>query len=325
MLDVNQVNTVISSLRQHSYAIIENAVSQSIVNEILAVTASPTIHLNSNELTAVIHGKTQFFTNIIAHSRTVHNLILSPFVLNLCTTYLGANCRLVNNRVQTTRVNVAMPWHTDNNQLKDGRLVGRHDMPGLQFVLYLTNVSAAPFQLIKDSHKWSLSHKNQYILDSEINSSNHEIIELIPRPGSLLILNTHVFHRAAPIKDSNYMRSILLFQADSVSTDYPGHGEKLYVNPEYFSEVTPQIISFLGLGRPRAYPAFPETSVKTLELEQATLLWLRLFKVLPRLFLIRFLKRYMSSDSLVKLKIFSVFANSKKNAQQQTPPSSPYL
>lgn len=315
-LNNSQIDLIITSLRQDAYAIIENAVPQNILNQLLAYTASPAVKANCNDLNTVILGETQFFTNIIAYSKIVHDLILSPFVLNLCTAYLGDSCQLVNNRIQTTRVNVAMPWHTDNNLLSQGKLIGRHNMPGLQFVLYLTNVSAAPFQLIKDSHKWSLDYKNQYILDSDIKTANYEVVELNPSPGSLLILNTHAFHRAAPIRNSNYLRSILLFQADAISPDYPEHGEKLYVNPEFFSEMNSQILSFLGFGRSRAFPAFPETSIKTLNLKQFTLLSSSIFKAFPKLLLIKTIKRIISADSLAKIKTFSVFQNSKKASKK---------
>ncbi len=317
-LNNDQFDLLIASLRRDAFAIVEDAVPQNILNQLLAITASPAANANCNDLNTVILGETQFFTNVIAYSKTVHDLILSPFVLNLCTAYLGDNCQLVNNRIQTTRVTGAMPWHTDNNLLSQGKLIGRHNMPGLQFVLYLTNVSAAPFQLIKDSHKWSLNYKNQYLLDSDIKASNYEVIELNPSPGSLLILNTHAFHRAAPIRNSNYMRSILLFQADAISPGYPEHGEKLYVNPEFFSEANPQIFSFLGFGRSRAFPAFPETNIKTLNLKQFAFLSLSILNAFPRLLLKKSIKRIISADSLAKFKIFSVFLNSRKASQKNS-------
>ena len=325
MLDQSQIDEIVLTVKDNSFAVIENFVSQDAINELLAMTASQVVSVNCNQLKSVTHGNTQFFTNVISNSKTIHDLILSPFVLNICSAYLGDNCRLVNNRIQTTRANIAMPWHTDNNIIIDGKLVGRHDMAGLQFVLYLTNVSDAPFQLIKDSHKWSLSCKQHYILDSDIGRANYEIIELNPPPGTLLILNTHTFHRAKPIRDSNYLRSILLFQVDSITSSYPDHGEKLYVNTEYFSEYSPQILSFLGFGRKRAYPPFPETSVKTLNSAQITLLWASLFKVLPKIFLLKALKRLLPPNLLSRLKIFAIAVNANVYAQDADPVANPYL
>lgn len=320
----HSIDSLVFSLQQHAYAVIDNAVPQSIISEILAVTSSPVASVNCNDLSSVIHGKTQFFTNIIAHSKTVHDIILSPLVVDLCTTFLGDNCQLVNNRIQTTRANIAMPWHTDNNLLNNGKLVGRHGMPGLQFVLYLTDVSACPFQLIKDSHEWSLNYKNQYILDSDIASSNYDIVDLMPSPGSLLILNTHLFHRAAPIRDSKYMRSILLFQVDKISADYPDHGERLFINPAFLSEFNTKISSFLGFGRRRAYPPFPESSLATLNLMQAYILSIKLLRALPGLALVKFIKRFLPVDALAKFKINTVFSNSRALSRKPITPPNPY-
>ena len=305
------MHEIVLSLRKNAYALIENAVSEDIVNNILAVTASPVVSVNGNDLSTVIQGNTQFFTNIVAHSRVVYDIITSPLVINLCTTVLGDHSQLVNNRIQTTRAQISMPWHTDNNLLSNGKLVGRHDMPGLQFVLYLTSVSAAPFLFIKGSHEWSLNHKNQYLSDEVIVNSGYEIVELVPPPGSLLILNTHLFHRASPIRKSSYMRSILLFQVDDISANYPYHGEKLFVNPAFLDNFSPQISSFLGFGRTRSYPPFPESSFGTLDLNHAYFVLLKLLRSLPILTLKALLKRILTADVLAKVKNFYVVLNTK--------------
>ena len=321
----HSIDKLVYSLQKNAYAVIENAVPQGIVSELLTVTASPVANVNCNDLSSVIHGKTQFFTNIIAHSKAAHDIILSPLVVDLCASFLGDNCQLVNNRIQTTRANIAMPWHTDNNLLSGGKLVGRHGMPGLQFVLYLTDVSSSPFQLIKNSHEWSLSYEKQYILDSDILSSNFDIVEIIPKPGTLLILNTHLFHRAAPIRDSSYMRSILLFQVDQLSADYPYHGERLFINPAFLSEFNTKISTLLGFGRRRDYSPFPESSLATLDLKQAYLLLLKLLRTLPGLALIKLIKRFLPADALAKIKITTVFANSRALGKQSTSLPNPYL
>lgn len=320
---LSKADEILSSLNRNAYVVIENAISDSDLSSILAETSIQKVRVNPNDLGSSFHGPTQFFTNIIAHSKIVHDLIISPFVLDICSAYLGSDFQLVNNRIQTTRANIAMPWHTDNNLLINGKLLGRHNMPGLQFVLYLTNISSSPFQLIKDSHQWSLNHKSQYLTDKDIRDSNLEVVELTPSPGSLLILNTHLFHRAAPFTNSNYTRSILLFQADQISPDYPEHGEKLLVNTEFLSGMNPRISTFLGFGRKRCNPPFPESSSSTLNLNTFLLLQLRLFKVFPHIIAKQLLKKLLPHYFLTLFKNL-VVAN-RTSPSTLGLPSNPYL
>ena len=312
------------SIGEHGFAVIKNFISRPSAATILSETALPLANVNHNGLKSALHGDTQFFTNIIAHSKLVHDIITSSFVLDLCSSYLGEGYQLVNNRIQTTRSKIAMPWHTDNNLLKDGKLVGRHELPGLQFVLYLTDVGDSPFQLITNSESWSLDFAKQYLLDDDIKAKGLTTREIFPAAGTLLILNTHVFHRAAPLRDSAYTRSILLFQVDKVSNKYPNHGEKLVVQPEFFKDFNPAIIALLGFGKERAYPAFPETSMDTLNLKQLLYLQKAVFTAFPRTVFRKFLKRVLPQSFVVTFKNLLV-SRSKSKPLPNTPASNPYL
>ena len=312
------------SIREHGFAVINNFITKSCAASILAETALPLTNVNSNGLKPALHGDTQFFTNIIAHSQLVHDIITSSFVLDICSLYLGDGFQLVNNRIQTTRAKVAMPWHTDNNLLADGKLVGRHELPGLQFVLYLADVGNSPFQLIPNSQTWSLNFSNQYLLDNDIKTNGLKICEIFPTAGTLLILNTHVFHRAAPLRDSAYTRSILLFQVDKVSTKYPYHGEKLVVQPEFFKDFSPAVTSLLGFGKQRDYSAFPDTSINTLNLKQLLLLEAAILSCFPRTIFRKFLKKFLPPALVVVFKNMLV-SRSKPKQLPNPPATSPYL
>ena len=292
----------VNSLRNNAYVIIEDAVSDSYIKSIYAETLSPEVRVNPNALGSAFHGATQFYTNIIANSKVAHDIIVSPLVLDICNAYFGSSFELVNNRIQTTRGIISMPWHTDNNLLDKGKLVGRHDMPGLQFVLYLTDVTASPFQLIKNSHTWSLKYESQYLSDEDIQNLNHEVVELTPKPGSLMILNTHLFHRAAPLSESKNVRSILLFQVDKLSPDYPEHGERLLINTEFLTEVNASVSSFLGFGRKRSNPPFPESSIDSLGLSKLFALQLNLLRAFPKVLLKRILKKIIPSYFFITFK-----------------------
>ena len=317
--------SLVLSLRQNAYAIVEGAVNDLKRDLIFTETSSQKVRVNPNSLGSVFHGATQFFTNIIANSKIVHDIILSPLVLDICREYLGGNYQLVNNRIQTTRGKMAMPWHTDNNLLDNGKLIGRHSMPGLQFVLYLTDVSASPFQLIKDSHKWSINHKKQYLTDEDIKELDLEVIELRPKPGSLLILNTHLFHRAAPLSDSENVRSILLFQVDRISPEYPEHGEKLLLNSEFLADVNPEITKFLGFGRKRSNPPFPESSLATLGPSKITSLQLTLLKASPKVIAKNILKKIIPQFFFITLKNAVVANRTNAPKDNDNMSSNPYL
>ena len=313
-----------ASIGKYGFAVINNFISKPSAASIFSETALPLANVNNNGLGSALHGDTQFFTNIIAHSKLVHDIITSSFVLDLCSSYLGEGYHLVNNRIQTTRSKIAMPWHTDNNLLKDGKLVGRHELPGLQFVLYLTDVGDSPFQLITNSESWSLDFAKQYLLDDDIKAKGLTTREIFPAAGTLLILNTHVFHRAAPLRDSAYTRSILLFQVDKVSNKYPNHGEKLIVQPEFFKDFNPAIIALLGFGKERAYPAFPETSIDTLNLGQLLYLQKAVFTAFPRTIFRKLLKKVLPAYLVVTFKNLLV-SKSKSKPSRNIPASNPYL
>ena len=312
------------SLRENSYAIIEGAVSDLSIGQIIAETSSPKVRVNPNALGSSFHGVTQFFTNVIASSKVVHDIIVSPFVIDICREYLGGDFQLVNNRIQTTRGNIAMPWHTDNNLLESGRLIGRHDMPGLQFVLYLSDISASPFQLIKDSHIWSYKHESQYLTDEDIQNLNLEVIELRPKPGSLLILNTHLFHRAAPLSNRKNVRSILLFQVDRISPDFPNHGEKLLVNSEFLSEINQTVANFLGFGRKRSNPPFPESSLATLGPKKLFTLYFDILKAAPKVLTKHIAKKIIPSYFFINFKN-AIVANRTAAPKSLSSSSNPYI
>lgn len=323
--EATSVATLVSSIRKSGYAVVENFITKSTAQSILDETPFPMAEVNRNGLGPSLHGDTQFFTNIIAHSQAVHDIITSSFVLDLCLSYLGKNFQLVNNRIQTTRSKIAMPWHTDNNLLEDGKLVGRHDLPGLQFVLYLADVGCSPFQLITGSESWSLKFSNQYLLDEDINKSGFDVKEIYPSAGTLLILNTHIFHRAAPLRDNSYTRSILLFQVDKTSKEYPKHGEKLVISPQFIKVLNPLIFMLFGFGRERDYPPFPETSINTLNLWQLLLLQKLLLTTLPRTSFKKFLKKVLPLTFIVSFKNKTVHNRSKPSLNSNQLFTNPYI
>jgi hypothetical protein len=195
-----------------------------------------------------------------------------------------------------------MPWHTDNNMLVGGKVAATHCLPGLQFVVYLTEITDSPLQLVLGSQHWSYNHNGQYLLDQEARKNKKDLVSLTPPPGSLVILNTHLFHRAGPVSESSYTRSILLFQVDKLPEDYTAHGEYTYLNPEHIDTLDENLVAFLGFGRTRSCDAFPATSAATLELSQLIKLYFYLLSLFPSALSKKLLTRIMPPDVITALK-----------------------
>ena len=140
-----------------------------------------------------------------------------------------------------------------------------------------------------------------------------------------MILNTHLFHRAAPLSDSNNVRSILLFQVDKLSQDYPQHGEKLVINTEYLTEVNASVSSFLGFGRKRSNPPFPESSIDSLGLSKLFALQLNLLRAFPKVLLKRILKKITPSYFFITFKNAVVANRTHASKTLDNNSSNPYL
>jgi hypothetical protein len=172
-----------------------------------------------------------------------------------------------------------MPWHTDNNLQSGKQLSAKHDMSGLLFLFYLSDVTQNGFQIVKESHNWSCNYSHEiYLSDSFIeNYHTQDILTFPMKKGSVVICDIHTLHRAEPFHDKDYARYTLLFQVDQVGSEYVGHGEKNLVNTEYLDNLTPELMDYLGFGFKRDYPAFPNSSISTMKISDILRLQRRLW------------------------------------------------
>lgn len=253
----------VNELESRGYTFIHHSISDDLADQILGELDMTSIAINSSTLHPVKQGSFSFFPNAIARSRSAYRLALSELILSVCRDYLKQDFSLVNNRIVKACGSMYMPWHTDNNVMSGQRFRGKHNLPGVQFVLYLSDAHLAPFQLIRNSEKWSLDWPHRYLDNATVEKDfNDNIVEICPSKGTLLALNTHLFHRGVGFKDKEFNRSLFLFQFDVISDVLEGHGEQLLLNPSFIEDFDPSLIKILGLGKPRAYSAFPETSLK---------------------------------------------------------------
>ncbi|MBW4646737.1 MAG: phytanoyl-CoA dioxygenase family protein [Goleter apudmare HA4340-LM2] len=257
---------IVSDIKTKGYFVFEQALTEAYIKELLQEIDFNQILINNNDVGVVIAQNVKFLTHCLASSKKAYDIITSSKVLEICQEYFNDTYKITNHRIYQTSKNGHMPWHTDNNLQRGKQLSGKHNMPGLLFLFYLSDVTKNAFQYIANSHKWSHEYDHEvYLSDSYIDSKFKQDILTFPMlQGSMILCDIHGMHRAEPFQDHNLIRTTLLFQVDQVGSEYVGHGEKNLVNTEYLDNLTPEIMDYLGFGFKRSYPAFPNTSVATM-------------------------------------------------------------
>ncbi|WP_193195802.1 phytanoyl-CoA dioxygenase family protein [Nostoc sp. MG11] len=262
----SSTSQIVSDLKTKGYFVCEQALIEQCVEELLQEVDFNKILVNTNDVGVVIAYDQKFLTHCLAHSKKSFDIITSQKVLDICKQYFDDNYKLTNHRIYQTSKVGNMPWHTDNNLQIGKKLVSKHDMPGLLFLFYLSDVTKNAFQLVKDSHIWSPKFNHEiYLTESFIDSKyKKDILTFSMKKGTLILCDIHAVHRAEPFQDKTYTRSTLLFQVDQVGSEYVGHGEKNIVNTEYLDNLNLEVMEYLGFGFKRNYPAFPSTSAATM-------------------------------------------------------------
>jgi ectoine hydroxylase-related dioxygenase (phytanoyl-CoA dioxygenase family) len=258
---------IVNDLKSKGYFVFEEALEQQYIARLLQEVDFNDILVNNNDVGVVVAQNIKFLTHCLASSKKTYDIITSRKILDICKEYFDDNYKLTNHRVYQVNQKAHMPWHTDNNLQSGKQLVAKHNMPGLLFLFYLSDVTTNAFQYLKDSHKWSSKYDHEIYLSDDFIEKNYkkDILSFPMKKGSLIICDIHGIHRAEPFQDDNYNRTTLLFQVDQVGSEYVGHGEKNLVNTEYFDNLTPEVMDYLGFGFKRTYPAFPNSSVATLK------------------------------------------------------------
>jgi ectoine hydroxylase-related dioxygenase (phytanoyl-CoA dioxygenase family) len=280
---------IIKAIRENGYFVFEAALTKEYVESILQEVDFEKVLVNTNDVGVVFSGSQQFLTHCLAKSKKVYNVITSSKVLDICNKYFLHKFLLVNHRIYQTKASHYMPWHTDNNRQVGYQLSEKHNMPGLLFLFYLSDVTKNAFQIVRKSHNWADNYNHEiYLSESFIKKFEKDIVTLQMPQGSLIICNTHVIHRAEPLDNKNYVRKTLLFQVDEVGdgVENVGHGEPNLINTEYLENLSPAVVEYLGFGRPRNYPTYPYSSVSTVSNRELVALQkqllLTLFKAIPK-------------------------------------------
>lgn len=298
------VSEIIASVEREGYYFLEDALTEQYVDQLLKEVNFDNILVNYNDVGVVISGTQRFLTHCLAKSKSAYDLITSQKVLDICDAYFTERYQLTNHRFCQTRKTFHMPWHTDNNLQTGSQLSGKHQMPGLLFLFYLSDQNSSPFQYIEDSHTWSQQYNHEvYLSDRWVDIHyKEEVLNFKMPKGSLIVCNIHGVHRAAPFYDSDHIRNILIFQVDQVGEGYVGHGEQNLVNTEYIDNPSAALFDYLGFGVRRDYPAFPSSSAATMTLPDLMNLQKQILPLMVRAITKDLIRTLLPGEVIVNLK-----------------------
>ena len=249
---------VISQLSTVGFCHIRNFLSSHQVTSILEDVSKFRFSFNSNKPGGVSTPTQYYNTSLLSISSTFFDVVTGSDVQSICSGYFPeSNYRLRCHRYYETYGNHFMQWHRDMKI----PLVGFKNIPGLIFIIYMSEVVDGEFQYISGSHKYFPAEGNYDFTDAQILDmfGAHSVISFAGSPGDLIVYNTAGIHRAKPVLRSNFSRSSLFFQIDSGCND----SEPTYINPSFVNPLNTHILNFLGFGQPSTFPEYPSTSITT--------------------------------------------------------------
>jgi hypothetical protein len=294
---------IVAEVRRTGFWAMEGALAAPYVDQLLGEIDFRRYLVNSNGMDVVCASTQRFLSHCLAASKKAYDIITARKFLDICQAYFGGPFKLTNQRIYQTHSEGHMPWHTDNNCQAGSELTGKHQLPGLLFLIYLSDVTENPFQLLRNSQDWSKAYTGNYFSDEFIDEKYGQDIASFPAVrGTLFVCDIHTVHRAAPFRNGQYERFTLLFQVDAVSDQYPGHGERLFVNTAFIEDRDPLLLDYLGFGKPATYPTFPQTSVATLSVSDLLAMQKSLMPMALRALFKSTLKALIPGGLLVNLK-----------------------
>jgi len=252
------IEIVVKELQDKGYFSFPKALSNDALRAIEQDATKSKLNLNNNEISGVYSEKQYYLTNLLSVSKTFYDFVTSNFVFDVCKNYLGNEFRLKALRYYETFGGHHMQWHTDNKTDRDFAKI-----PGIIFIIYVSDVEDGEFQYIKGSHLWSGEKAYNNYDDDLIQKKYKDIIKSFKYPkGSLILYNTYGIHRAKPVTDKNFLRKSVFFQVDTEIEN----SEPIILNTKFISTINNDIKMLFGFGKPSNYKVHPYTSIKSLPL-----------------------------------------------------------
>ena len=258
---------ILEKIKKEGFFFFENAMNAVFLDRIEDDVKNYRFSSNENMPTGVYTFGQYYFVNLLQISKSFYNYLTSSFVGNICQGNFGHEFRLTALRYYETYGKYHMQWHTDNKTDKTF-----HEIPGLIFIFYLSDVNEGEFQYIKNSHNWSnLSAYNDFSDDFILNNYSEKIHSFKGKRGSLIIYNTYGVHRAKPSINSSFIRKSVFFQVDGDIQN----SEPILLNTAFHTNRNEWVEQFLGFGLPQTYEVFPKSNVSSLPLKiKLNLVWL---------------------------------------------------
>ena len=246
---------------QKGYYSLESFFNEKFIQQIERDSTSSKFDLNENKLLGFFYETQYYFIDLLAQSKTFYDFCTSKTVLDICKNYLGDNFRLKALRYYETMSGHNMKWHTDNKIKKDEK----NNIPGLIFIIYISDVNEGEFQYVEGSHKWSEADEYSEYDDNFIINNHESKIKSFAMPkGSLIIYDSYGIHRAKPFKNKNFTRKSIFFQIDSDVEN----SEQIIVNTNFLDNLNEQIHMYLGFGKKSNYPVYPKTNLNRLPISK---------------------------------------------------------
>ena len=156
-----------------------------------------------------------------------------------------------------------MAWHRDNKDDPERTI----QVEGLIWIFYLTDVTEGAFQFIEGSHAGESGNDQANFTDEYIDRAYRDRIITCEAPrGFGIVYNIRMIHRAKPFAGIDYQRSSLFFGQMAE----PTLAEPVLVNTSFIDNLDERRKYYLGFGKREIAPAFPSTSVTTMDDQTTT-------------------------------------------------------
>ncbi len=249
-------------LASNGYCVIENAISDEVVEQILSEAQSIKSRgvMNVNDIQMVDYHGQNFISHTLASMLTVANLITHDKISEISQLFLGDDFRLKAQRYYESGKGYQLDWHVDNKTVDNVKTKTR----GLVFIVYLVDTQDGQLEVIKGSNAWSGQLDGTSFSEEELKShaSSQDYLSIPGKKGTIVVTDIYTIHRTKKIT-TNFRRKSLFFQID----DDMLHSEKIIINPEYFPRMGPHLQKFLGFGAYSGYQTMPSSSSDTLSVK----------------------------------------------------------
>lgn len=253
---------VVKSITEQGFFSFSQAVRPDFLRRLQDEIQSHKPALNANNVAPVWYNDQFFFPHAMSCSQSYFDYVTSRALRNICREKFSVDFRLKSHRYYETGYGHSMEWHADN-VTNDGVVT---NVDGLIFILYVNDVFDGEFQLVSGSYKdrksgsWSYNYTNQFINDNY----SSKIKSFAMPAGSLIVYDTYGIHRAKPIATKGYTRKSIFFQVDADSR----FAEQTLVNPAFFRDCGPDLISYLGFGKKYDFLPNPQSSIRNVPAKQ---------------------------------------------------------